>query len=43
MLVWRGHSCPLPLTLILILISQVPRTDPGNPVEERRFSRRVKP
>jgi len=23
MLVWSGHSCPLPLSLILILISQV--------------------
>jgi hypothetical protein len=32
-LVWSGHSCPLPLILILR-----PRACPDNPVEERRLS-----
>jgi hypothetical protein len=41
LLVWVGHSCPTPLTLILTLIL---RSAPGpcNTVEERTLQRRVK-
>jgi hypothetical protein len=33
---WSGRPRPLPLTLVLI--PHVARTDPANPVEERRLS-----
>ena len=44
--VWSGHSCPLPLTLILLLtlpeLAGIP-TAASTTVKERTLQRRVKP
>jgi hypothetical protein len=41
LLVWVGHSCPTPLTLILTLILRSAH-GPCNTVEEQTLQRRVK-
>jgi hypothetical protein len=41
LIVWSGHSCPLLLTLALLL-NEKTTTDASNNVEERQLQRRVK-
>jgi len=41
--VWSGHSCPLLLTLILILISLSDDRDPGAPFLTRSWREKACP